>query len=70
LWHVDEDANMLEDEDTVVVPDWPALLRDEEHSLLLQAVDPLAPSPAFGVDLYLQAVELVHGIIQSRSRSS
>ena len=47
---------------SIVVPEVPIRLSSENFALLQQAVNPLAPSEEFGIDLYEQVLQFMSTI--------
>ena len=56
-----------EDYERVEVPQSGFLLRDDHFLRLQQAIDPLQPSNNYGIDIYLNALELTVTIVQQNT---
>ncbi len=64
---IDWDGPLPEEADCVemvIVPELPALLNNDQLSILLNSVDPLKQSEVFGIDLHIQAKQIVNNILQ------
>ena len=54
-------------DEAVDVPEVPGLLEPNQLQVLINSVDPLQQSEAYGIDLYVETKRIVHDLFNSTS---